>query len=240
VLLWPDTFNDHFHPETALAAVEALEAAGFDVAVSRERLCCGRPLYDYGFLDLAVRMLRRILDSLREEIRRATPIVVLEPSCAAVFRDELPALFPGDEDALRLSAQTLLLSELLEKKAPDFRFPAVSGKALVQGHCQQKAVLTMDAEESVLRRLGLDLEVLDAGCCGMAGSFGFEKDHYDISVRIGERALLPAVRRAEADTLIVADGFSCREQISQLAGREALHLADVLHLGLRPPPPSSS
>ena len=240
VLLWPDTFNDHFHPETALAAVEALEAAGFDVAVPRERLCCGRPLYDYGFLDLAVGMLRRILATLRDEIRRGTPVVVLEPSCAAVFRDELPALLPGDEDASRLTAQTFLLSELLETKAPDFRFPIVSGKALVQGHCQQKAVLTMDAEESLLRRLGLDLEVLDAGCCGMAGSFGFEKDHYDISVKIGERALLPAVRRADPDTLIVADGFSCREQISQLAGREALHLADVLRLGLRPPSHLSS
>jgi FAD/FMN-containing dehydrogenase/Fe-S oxidoreductase len=232
VILWPDTFNDHFHPETALAAAEVLEAGGFAVAVPRDRLCCGRPLYDYGFLDLAVRMLRRILDSMREEIRRATPVVVLEPSCAAVFRDELPALFPGDEDALRLSTQTLLLSELLEKNAPDLRFPAVGRRALVQGHCQQRAVLTMDAEESVLRRLGLDLEILDAGCCGMAGSFGFEKQHYDISVTIGERALLPAVRRASADTLIVADGFSCREQISQLAGREALHLADVLRMGL--------
>jgi FAD/FMN-containing dehydrogenase/Fe-S oxidoreductase len=239
VILWPDTFNDHFHPETALSAVAVLEATGFDVAVPRERLCCGRPLYDYGFLDLAVRMLRRILDRLREEIRRATPVVVLEPSCAAVFRDELPALFPGDEDALRLSKQTLLLSELLETKAPDFRFSPVARKALVQGHCQQKAVMTMDAEESVLRRLGLDLEVLDAGCCGMAGSFGFEKDHYDISVRIGERALLPAARRAKADTLIVADGFSCREQIVQLAGRPALHLADVLRMALPLSPLSS-
>jgi Fe-S oxidoreductase/FAD/FMN-containing dehydrogenase len=229
VILWPDTFNNHFHPETALSAAEVLETAGFEVALpSQEGLCCGRPLYDYGFLDLAVRMLRRILDALREEIRLATPVVVLEPSCAAVFRDELPALFPKEEDARRLSEQTFLLSELLEKRAPDFRFPAVSGKALVQAHCQQKAVLTMDAEESLLRRLGLDVEVLDAGCCGMAGSFGFEKDHYDISVKIAERALLPAVRRADADTLIVADGFSCREQISQLAGRQPLHLADVL------------
>jgi Fe-S oxidoreductase len=160
-----------------------------------------------------------------------TPVVVLEPSCAAVSRDELPALLPGDGDASRLTAQTFLLSALLETKAPDFRFPAVSGKALVQSHCQQKAVLTMDAEESLLRRLGLDLEVLDAGCCGMAGSFGFEKDHYDISVKIGERALLPAVRRATTDTLIVADGFSYREQISQLAGADPPP-PDVLQVGL--------
>ena len=232
VILWPDTFNDHFHPETAHAAVEVLEAAGFAVEIPRARLCCGRPLYDYGFLDLAVRMLRRIVDALRGEIRAGTPIVVLEPSCAAVFRDELPALFPGDQDALRLSAQTFLLSEILEKKAPDFRFPPVARRALVQGHCHHKAVFGMNEEEQVLKKLGVDIEVLDAGCCGMAGSFGFEKEHYDLSVKVGERALLPAVRRAAADTLIVADGFSCREQISQLAGREALHLADVIRLGL--------
>ena len=239
VLLFPDTFNNYFHPETARAAVEVLEAAGFRVTIPRSVLCCGRPLYDYGMLGLARRALKRILDALREDIRAGIPMAVLEPSCAAVFRDELPALFPGDEDAFRLSTQTLLLSELLEKKAPDFRFPSVARRALVQGHCQQKAVLTMEAEESVLRRLGLDLEILDAGCCGMAGSFGFEKNHYDISVKIGERALLPAVRRASAETLIVADGFSCREQISQLAGREALHLAEVIRMGLPRSPLSS-
>jgi FAD/FMN-containing dehydrogenase/Fe-S oxidoreductase len=233
VLLWSDTFNNHFHPETAAAAVEVLEAAGFAVELPRRSLCCGRPLYDWGMLGLAERQLRQILAALRDEIRAGVPVVVLEPSCASVFRDELCNLLPHDEDAKRLARQTYLLSEFLERCAPDFRPPKICRKALVHGHCHHKAVMGMAAEEAVLRKLGVEFETLDAGCCGMAGAFGFERgDHYDVSIKAGERVLLPAVRRAPAETLIVADGFSCREQVAQTTDRHALHLAEVLQLAL--------
>jgi FAD/FMN-containing dehydrogenase/Fe-S oxidoreductase len=237
VILWPDTFNNYFHPETAQAAVEVLEAAGRRVVVPETPLCCGRPLYDYGMLRLARRQLLQILDALRDEIRAGTPLVGLEPSCLAVFRDELGRQLPHDEDARRLARQSFLLSEYLEREAPGWQPPRLAGrrrKALVQAHCHHHAVMKLDAEQRVLGKLGLEFELLDAGCCGMAGSFGFEKgERYEVSVRCGERALLPAVRQAAADTLIVADGFSCREQIAQGTARRGLHLAQVLQLALR-------
>jgi Fe-S oxidoreductase len=152
----------------------------------------------------------------------------------AVFRDELTNLFPEDRDAQRLSRQTFLLSELLAQDRENLAFPKLSRKAIVHGHCHQKAVLRMDDMEKVLRDLGLDVEVLDSGCCGMAGSFGFEAgEHYEVSMKCGEQVLLPAVRQAAEDTLIVADGFSCREQIAQATDRRALHLAEVLQMALR-------
>jgi FAD/FMN-containing dehydrogenase/Fe-S oxidoreductase len=234
VILWPDTFNNHFHPETAHAAVEVLEAAGWRVMVPRSWLCCGRPLYDYGMLDLAKRWLRRILTTLQPHIAAGVPVVVLEPSCAAVFRDEQANLFPRDEDAKRLRQQAFLLSEFLERQAKDFELPKWPHKALVHGHCHHRAVMGMAAEEAVLSKLGLDFEVLDSGCCGMAGSFGFERGaRYEVSIKAGERVLPPAVRRAPGDTLIIADGYSCREQIAQATERRALHLAEVIHLALR-------
>jgi Fe-S oxidoreductase len=233
VLLWPDTFNDHFHPGTARAAVEVLEAAGFRVHVPSKWLCCGRPLYDYGMLKLARRHLRQILKVLHDPIRSGMPIVVLEPSCASVFRDELLNLFPRDENARRLRQQTFLLSEFLEQKAPDFHPPKLNQAAVVQGHCHHKAIMKMDAEEAVLKRVGVDAKVLDSGCCGMAGAFGFEPgEHYAVSVKAGERLLLPAVREAPRETLVIADGFSCREQIAQSTGRRGLHLAEVLQMAL--------
>jgi FAD/FMN-containing dehydrogenase/Fe-S oxidoreductase len=232
VLLWPDTFNNHFHPETAAAAVEVLEAAGFQVDVPRGSLCCGRPLYDFGMLDTAKRLLRQVLDALAPALASGTPIVVLESSCASVFRDELVNLFPDDVNARRLKTQTYLLSEFLEHFVPDFQTPTLQCAALVQGHCHQQAVLGMRDEAAVLKKHLSSCETLDAGCCGMAGAFGFENDHYAISIACGERALLPAVRNAPKETLIVADGFSCREQIAQTTDRRALHLAEVLRLAL--------
>jgi FAD/FMN-containing dehydrogenase/Fe-S oxidoreductase len=228
VLLWPDTFNNYFFPETAQAATEVIEQAGFAVEIPRGHLCCGRPLYDYGMLDLAKAYLRRVMQALKPQIAAGQPLIVLEPSCASVFRDELPSLFPDDPLAAQLKAQTLLLSEFLEQNAAHYRPPQLRQKALVQGHCHHKSVLRFDAEHSVLKKLGLEAQVLNSGCCGMAGSFGFESDKYDISISIGERRLLPAVRSAEASTLIVADGFSCREQIAQQTNRHALHLAEVI------------
>ncbi len=236
VILWPDTFNNHFHPQTAIAAVEVLEAAGYRVEVPQQALCCGRPLYDYGMLNTARRLLRKILDTLRPQMEQGVPVVGLEPSCVAVFRDELIDLFPNDEDAKRLSQQTSLLSEFLEKQAEHYQFPQLHRKAVVHGHCHHKAIMGMKDEEAVLSRLGLDYRALDSGCCGMAGAFGFEKDHYDVSIKVGERALLPTVRNADKDTLIIADGFSCREQIDQTTDRHALHIAQVIQMAMHSTP----
>jgi Fe-S oxidoreductase len=231
VILWPDTFNDHFHPEVATAALEVLEAAGYTVVVPEATLCCGRPLYDYGFLDTAKRLLRRMLGTLAEEIEAGTPIIGLEPSCVSVLRDELVNLFPHDENARRLSRQTFLLSEFLVREG--YKPPQLARKAIVHGHCHHKAVLGMHDEETLLRQMGLDLTALDSGCCGMAGAFGFERDHYQISLDVGERVLLPAVRKADKETLLLTDGFSCREQITQATGRRTLHLAEALQMALR-------
>ena len=233
VILWPDTFNNHFHPETAIAATEVLEAAGFDVSIPARSMCCGRPLYDYGFLTQAKSLLQEVMAGLAPAIRAETPIVVLEPSCLAVFRDELVNLFPEDENARRLSRQTFLLSEFLRAKETGALAPRLKGSVMLHGHCHHKAVARLDDEEGLLRECGADVVTIDSGCCGMAGSFGFEADHYDLSLQVGELALLPAVRRASPDTVIVADGFSCREQIAQCTGRRAVHLAEALRRGLR-------
>ena len=230
VILWPDTFNNYFHPEVAHDAAAVLAAAGCEVRVPPRPLCCGRPLYEFGLLDSARAYLQRILGVLDADIRAGTPIVGLEPACVSVFRDELPNLLAHDEQAKRLSTQVHLLSEFLEHKAPRFAFRRLKRRALVHGHCHQQAVLKMDAERAVLDRLGLDYEVLDSGCCGMAGSFGFEREKHDVSIKCAERVLLPAVRHASADTLIMTNGFSCRAQIAELAGRRALHLAEVLRM----------
>ncbi len=235
VMLWPDTFNNYFLPDTAKAAVEVLEAAGFQVSIPGSILCCGRPLYDFGMLDRAKRLLLQILDTLAEEIEAGVPIVVLEPSCAAVFRDELTNLFPDDDRAQKLSRQSFLLSEFLEKKASHFQLPKLPLKALIHGHCHHKALMKMTAEESVLRKMGIDWNAPAPGCCGMAGSFGFDEEKYEVSVAIGELELLPAVRQAPADSLIIADGFSCREQIAQCTDRHSLHLAEVIATALRGP-----
>jgi len=233
VLLWPDTWNNHFFPDTARAAVDVLEAAGFQVTIPTDSVCCGRPLYDYGMLDRARKWLQRTLRTIRPQIRDGVPVIGLEPSCVSVFRDEMVNLLPNDDDAKRLRDQTFLLTEFLAKKAPNFQVPTLARKAVVHGHCHQKSVLDFDCEQTLLDRLRLDCEVLDSGCCGMAGAFGFEKgEHYDVSIACGERVLLPAVRKADKDTLIIANGFSCREQISQTTNRRAHHIAEVLKLAL--------
>ncbi len=234
-MLWPDTFNNYFLPDTAKAAVAVLEAAGFRVSIPETILCCGRPLYDFGMLDRAKRLLLRILDSLAPEIDAGIPIVVLEPSCAAVFRDELINLFPQDERADKLSKQTFLLSEFLETKASHFQLPNLAAKALIHGHCHHKSLMKMTDEESVLRKMGIDWSAPAPGCCGMAGSFGFDEEKYGVSMAIGELELLPAVRAAAPDSLIIADGFSCREQIAQSTDRHALHLAEVIAIALQGP-----
>jgi Fe-S oxidoreductase len=233
VVLWPDTFNNYFHPDVAKSAVEVLEHAGYRVEIPRGHVCCGRPLYEFGMLDRAKSYLENVLDVLDQPIRAGIPVVGLEPACVSVFRDELPDLLPYNEQAKRLYEQTFLLSELLEREGGDFPFPALQKRAVVHGHCHHKSILKMDAEEAVLKKLKLDFNVLDSGCCGMAGSFGFTEEKYDVSIACGERVLLPAVRNTSHDTLILANGFSCREQIMQTTAREPLHLAQVLAMSLK-------
>jgi FAD/FMN-containing dehydrogenase/Fe-S oxidoreductase len=234
VLLWPDTFNDHFHPQVAHAAVRVLRHAGCRVVLPARRVCCGRPLYEFGFLDAARRYLQRVLDVLDAPLREGTPIVVLEPACLSVFKEELPMLLPRDEQARRLGAQSLLLADWLQHEAPDLAFTPLARKALVHEHCHHKSVLDTRAERALLERLGLDLEFPDTGCCGMAGSFGFEARKFEVSMACGERVLLPAVRDAATDTLVIADGYSCREQIEQVTLRHANHVAEVLASALPP------
>jgi Fe-S oxidoreductase len=205
-----------------------LEDAGFQVTIPREHLCCGRPLYDYGMLGRARRYLERVIDRLRAEIRAGVPVIGTEPSCVAVFKDELCKILPQDEDASRLARQTFHLGEFLDHV--DYEPRARSGRALLHGHCHQRATNGLDGTRKMLERMGLEVELPDSGCCGMAGSWGYEQPHYEVSIACGERVLFPAVRRAGADTLLVSDGFSCRNQIEDGTGREALHLAQVLRL----------
>ncbi len=234
VILWADTFNDAFHPQVLQAAVRILEDAGCEVVVPEKRLCCGRPLYDWGFLGQAKGLLTTVLTELRDDIRAGVPIVGLEPSCVSVFRDEAPNLLHGHVDARRLADQTRTLTEFLAS-LDGYRPPRLEGHALVHGHCHHRSVLDFDAELAVLREAGLDLEVPDSGCCGMAGAFGFERgEHYDVSIAAGERVLLPAVREASSATYVVSGGFSCREQIEQTTDRRVVHPAELLAAALEP------
>ena len=234
VILWPDTFTNYLEPEVGIAAVEALEDAGFHVVMPSGHLCFGRPLYDYGMLDLAEAYLRKVLRRLRDDIRAGTPVVGVEPSCVAVFKDELVKLWPNDEDAQRLCRQTHHFSEFLATQADGWQPPLLQRKALLHGHCHHKATGGTRPEKELLERMGLEVEELDAGCCGMAGGWGYEHGHYDVSIACGERVLLPKVREAPSDALVVADGFSCRSQIEQGGtGRRGLHVAQVLALARR-------
>jgi Fe-S oxidoreductase len=237
VVLWPDTFNNYFHPQVAIAATSVLEDAGFEVVVPDRPVCCGRPLYDYGMLNLARRQLRQTLSVLRPEIEAGTPVVALEPSCGAVFRNELINMYPADEDAKRLCRQTVSIGELLAGLGDEWDAPTLERHALVHLHCHQRATSDTDCDVAVLDRLGVRHQVLDTGCCGMAGSFGYEAgEKYRVSMEVGELHLLPAVRAAPDHTLLVTDGFSCRSQIAHGSDRGALHLAQVVQMAAQTGP----
>ncbi len=254
VLLWPDTFTNSFHPAIARAAVEVLEAAGARVKLPSGLQCCGLTWISTGQLDVAKKVLARTLDALRDDLRAGVPVVGLEPSCTAVFRNDAVDLFPGDEDVARLQAQTFTLGEYLERHHPDWQPPHVGREAISQVHCHQHAVLGYSADRALLGKANVDVDVLPSGCCGLAGNFGFEDGHYEVSMACAERVLLPRVRQADPATAVIADGFSCRTQIEQgSTGRRAVHAAELLALGLRgraagdgpveaqverPPPPS--
>ena len=230
VLLFTDTFSNYFRPQAALAATRVLEASGARVDVPRERVCCGRPFYDFGMLDEAKASLGRVLTALAPEIESGVPIVVLEPGCHSVFKDELLKLFPDDPAAAKLSRQAVTLAELLQ--ARQWTPPAIGGKALLHGHCHQKALGGTQADAALLRSAGMEVSAPDTGCCGMAGSFGFRAATYDASVKIANLSVLPKVKAAGDDAVIVANGFSCREQIEDLGTRDTFHLAEVLARGL--------
>ncbi|MFB7506902.1 FAD-binding and (Fe-S)-binding domain-containing protein [Streptomyces broussonetiae] len=234
VVLWPDTFTTYFHPSIAISAVRVLEDADFRVAVPDKPVCCGLTWISTGQLAVAKKVLRRTLGVLRPYLEAGTPVIGLEPSCTAVFRADAPELMPADQDVQRLAGQVRTFAEQLVHHAPDhWRPPQLARQAIVQTHCHQHAIMKFDADRELMRRARLDTDVLDEGCCGLAGNFGFERGHHEVSMAVAEQGVLPAVRGAAPDSLVLADGFSCRTQIEQgRTGRRALHLAEVLALGL--------
>jgi FAD/FMN-containing dehydrogenase/Fe-S oxidoreductase len=232
VVLWADTFTNYFDPDIGVSAIDVLEHAGFEVTIPRQTLCCGLTWISTGQLSVAKKQVRRSVDALAPVVRRGVPVVGLEPSCTAVFRHDLTELFPNDQDARRVRDHTFTLAEALEKYAPDWQPPRMPASAIVQGHCHQKAVMRMEADERLLAAAGVDAELLDSGCCGLAGNFGFEAGHYDVSIACADRVLVPAVRNASQDCIVMADGFSCRTQIGETTSRRALHLAEVLAMAI--------
>jgi Fe-S oxidoreductase len=258
VVLWPDTFTEHFSPSVGRAAVRVLEAAGLRVALPptlrgravigdgtsrsaapllsllaarRGRVCCGLTYVSTGQLDRARAVMRRTLDLMAPVLETSAPVVVLEPSCAAALRTDLPELLHDDPRAARLASRVLTFAEALERHAPDWTPPAVNLPAVGQTHCHQHAVLGDTADRRLRASAGLTGE-LSGGCCGLAGNFGFESGHYEVSAACAEDQLLPAVREAPEGAVVLADGFSCRTQLEQLAGVRGRHLAEVLAQGL--------
>ncbi|WP_440580467.1 FAD-binding and (Fe-S)-binding domain-containing protein [Streptomyces sp. PT19] len=252
VVLWPDTFTEHLSPSVGRAAVRVLEAAGLRVVLPptlrtrgrgladgrtrsatalltarRGRVCCGLTYVSTGQLDRARAVMRRTLDLMEPVLETSAPVVVLEPSCAAALRTDLPELLHDDPRAARLAARVVTFAQALERHAPDWRPPAVGLPAVGQTHCHQHAVLGDAAERRLREAAGLTGD-LAGGCCGLAGNFGFEDGHYEVSVACAEEQLLPAVREAPEGAVVLADGFSCRTQLEQLAGVRGRHLAEVL------------
>ncbi|GAA0963169.1 FAD-binding and (Fe-S)-binding domain-containing protein [Actinocorallia libanotica] len=237
VLLWPDTFTDCFHPNVGRAAVEVMEEAGWRVELPDGPLCCGLTWISTGQLATAKKVLGRTVHALAGHLHEGGLVVGLEPSCTAVFRSDAAELFPGDHDVRRLREQTVTLAELLTGHSPGYRPPAVppgASEALAQVHCHQHAVLGWDADRALLEEAGVQVERLESGCCGLAGNFGFERGHRKVSEDCAERVMLPRIRDSYPETVVLADGFSCRTQIHELAGsgHEGVHLAELLDAAL--------
>ena len=230
VVLWADTWNNYYHPQTLKAAERVLMQAGFRVQTTKGHICCGRALYDFGLLDTAKGYMAKVLDAIAPQIEAGLPFIFLEPSCASIFKDESLELFPNDERAKKMSKQVWLLADWLAAKAPDWVNGRLEGaQVLLHGHCHHKAVFGGPKNEiALLRKAGAQVEMINTTCCGMAGPFGFEADKIEVSKAIANLGLLPAVNAAGPMTLIVADGFSCREQIAQLSEREGMHFAEIL------------
>ena len=209
-----------------------LAHAGFEATLPKTPLCCGRPLYDFGFLDLAKQKLEKILDTIGSEINENpnSPIAVvgLEPGCMSVFKDELLKFFPNDPRATLLASSSYLLGDFLHEQG--YTPPPLDCNVLVHSHCHQKSLFGTKGDVALLAALGAKANFIDSGCCGMAGSFGFNPEHVGISKAVGELVLLPAIRAAEPETIILTNGFSCREQIEQETGRKVKHLAELLQM----------
>jgi Fe-S oxidoreductase len=230
VMLWVDTFSDYFSPEIAAAAADVLTQLGWHVVLPRERLCCGRPLYDFGLLDRARERLMETLADLADDIAAGVPLVGLEPGCLSVFKDELLKQLPDHPQAKRLAAQTFLFADFVVREP--FDWPQLDAEVIVHGHCHQKALFGMQGDIALLEKLGVKWKLLDTGCCGMAGSFGFNAEHRAMSDKIGEDTLFPAIRGAAPQTIVLTNGFSCREQIAQGTGRHAWHIAQLARMAL--------
>jgi Fe-S oxidoreductase len=215
-----------------MAAVAVFEAAGLAVQLPRQAVCCGLTWMSTGQIGIARRVLRRSLRVIAPHLAAGRPIVGLEPSCAATLRHDGPALLPEDPLAIAASRSVRSFAESLTELAPDWRPPPVGGRALVQVHCHQHAVMGFGPDLAILAAAGVEAVVPDSGCCGMAGHFGFEPGHVELSKAAAERVLLPAVRAASEETAILADGFSCATQIRQGTGRRPRHLAELLATGL--------
>ena len=235
VLLFPDTFTNYFHPDVGQAAVRVLEHAGWDVQIPSEPLCCGLTWISTGQLDVAKKRLRRTVDALAPHVRAGGLVLGLEPSCTAVFRSDAHELFSDDPDVDRLADRTVTFAELLTEHSPGYQPPRLDGTSgVAQVHCHQHAVLGWDADRALLEQTGADVERLDSGCCGLAGNFGFTAGHGEVSEAVAEHVLLPRLRESAPGTAVLADGFSCRTQISQLdsGGAEGHHLAQLLAAAL--------
>jgi len=242
VVLFADTFNTYFEPDNLRAAVSVLKAAGYRVHVAeppegeRRPLCCGRTFLTSGLVEEARKEARRLIAALMPFVSRGVPVVGLEPSCIFTLRDELPALLPGEETST-IASHGYLFEEFLAREAEAGRLALplrpIGGKAYLHGHCHQKSFGAMGAVERVLKLVpGLQVKTIPSSCCGMAGAFGYQAETFDVSMKMGELSLLPAVRKAESDAIVVADGTSCRQQIGDGTGRTALHVARVIELAL--------
>ena len=235
VLLWVDTFTDHFTPEVGRAAVRVLEAAGYTIQITKQPVCCGLTWISTGQLDGARRQLRRSLNALAPALDAGLPVVGLEPSCTAVLRADAAELLPAEPRAGQVRSAIKTLAELLAATG-GYTPPDLSGLAAVaQPHCHQHAVMGWDADAALLAGAGAEVTAV-GGCCGLAGNFGVERGHYDVSVAVAETALLPAVRAAPPGTPVLADGFSCRTQLGQLAQVRGTHLAELLAARLEQEP----
>jgi Fe-S oxidoreductase len=237
LLLWPDTFTNHFDPGVAADAVAVLEALGYAVELPSRTVCCGLTWTTTGQVGAARRVLRRSLRAIEPWLAAGVPVVGLEPSCTAALRADGPELLPDEPLAARLAQGVRTFAEVLADHGDALRAAVVAPgqRALVQVHCHQHAELGTEADQAAMAALGIEAEVLDSGCCGLAGNFGFEQGHYAVSMACAERVLLPAVRAADPDVAVLADGFSCRTQLRQAGTREPVHLAHLAAraLGLR-------
>ncbi|MCH7653617.1 MAG: anaerobic glycerol-3-phosphate dehydrogenase subunit C, partial [Chloroflexi bacterium] len=232
VVLFPDTFTNYNHPELGKAAKKVLEHLGYEVVLPKV-VCCGRPMLSKGMLDKAQRNARVNVDAIYPYVSQGAKLVGIEPSCILSFKDDYPDLLPDDPKARAVADNTMLIEEFVihaqESDGASLKFTNPPSRIMLHGHCHQKAMVGTGPAMSVLRSLpGCEVSEIPSGCCGMAGSFGMEKEHYDISMSIGEQVLFPSIRAQDGEFVVVAEGISCRQQIEHGTGKRSKHLVEVL------------